>query len=191
MTYMQKLDAGEDFEANLHATYGPETEKGYPVELDLSVDLNHRMKDGWRLSISGGLRIKSCEKLGLVPVVTGGQCLDNVVKYLDRCGLVCHTWNSIVPIWREWHLNDCHAGTPKQDACIKAYRKGHPERPWNYEENCKELKRNGLLEDKSYLVFGRPYMYGTANLFREIPHKILLELCSLLDSGLFIYRKEQ
>ena len=102
MTYLQKLDAGEDFEAKRHATYGPETEKGYPVKLDMYVELNHRMKDGWCLSISGGLRIKACEKLGLVPVETGGQCLDNVVKYLDRCGLVCPTWNSIVPIWREW-----------------------------------------------------------------------------------------
>ena len=190
MTYLQKLVAGEDFEAKLHATYGPETEKGYPVELDMSVELNHRRKDGWCLSISGGLRIKACEKLGLVPVETGGQCLDNVVKYLDRCGLVCPTWNSIVPIWREWHLNDFRPGTPKQEACIKAYRKDHPERPWNSEENCREVKRHGLLEDKSYLVSGRPYRYGTAHLFREIPHKILWELCGYCDGGLLIYRKE-
>ena len=104
---------------------------------------------------------------------------------------MCPTWNSIVPIWREWHINYCRPGTPKQEACIKAYRKDHPERPWNYEENCRELKRHGLFEDKSYLVLGRPYMYGTAYLFREIPHKILWELCGLLDSGLLIYRKEQ
>ena len=78
----------------------------------------------------------------------------------------------------------------KQEACIKAYRKDHPERPWNYEENCRELKRHGLLEDKSYLVLGRPYRYGTAHLFREIPHKILWELCGYCDGGLLIYRKE-
>jgi hypothetical protein len=187
MTFIQKLNSKESFVANLSATYGPETENGYPVELDLSVELNYN--DGWRLSIVGGLRIKACEKLGLVPAYTGGQCLDNVVKYLYRCGLVCPTWNSIVPIWREWHLNDMRPGTPKQEACIKAYRKDHPERPWNYEENCQELKKHGLLEDKSYLVHGRPYRYATGHLFREIPHEILLELCILCDRGLEIHRR--
>ena len=190
MTYLQKLEAGEDFEAKLHTTYGPQTEKGYPVELDVSVALNHRRKDGWCLSIMGGLRIKACEKLGLSPVNTGGQCLDSAVRFLDESGLVCPALDQMVPIWREWHLNYCRAGTKKQEDCIRAYRNKHPDKPWDYDDNCRELKRCGLFEDKSYLVLGRPYRYGTGQLFREIPHEILWELCGLCDSGLVIYRKE-
>lgn len=188
MTYIQKLEAGEGFEADLHATYGPETEKGYLVELDVSVQLES-MKDGWRLSMWGGLNIKSCEKLGLVPANTGGQCLDSAVEYLDRSGLFCPTLNQMVPIWKEWHLNDAHAGTERQDAFLDEYRKAHPGERLEYEKAREILQENGVLEDDQYLVDGKPYEYGTKWMFRQIPHEILLELCGLCDSGLVIYRK--
>jgi len=187
--YVKKLNAKEDVNAELHATFGPETEKGFPVDLKVHVRLNHRKEDGWRLSISCDMIIKACEKLGLIPINAGGQCLDDAVEYLDRCGLVCPTLSKIVPIWKEWHLNDTHSGTPKQEACIDAYLEAHPDRKYDYDDICKMLKRRGLFEDVSYLVSGEPYRYGSSHLFRQIPHEILLELCGLCDSGLIIYGK--
>lgn len=190
MTFTEKMNAGEDFVANLFANYGPHTEKGYPVELNLRVELSHKGKErGYRLSIMADLKVKECESLGLRYINTGGQCLDNAAEHLKTCGLQCKALDAIIPIWKEWHLNDMHAGSPAQEEYLKAYNKAHPgEIRGDYDKECELLKRKGLLVDKKCIVNGKPYKFGTGWLFREIPHKILLELCGILDGGMSIIK---
>jgi hypothetical protein len=40
-------------------------------------------------------------------------------------------------VWDSWHLNDLHAGTPKQEAVLKGLN-------GDYSQNCGVLKRAGL-----------------------------------------------
>lgn len=185
MSFVERLSNGEDIDVRLDASWGPDTEFGEPVMLDVTVSLKNGDR-GYRLSMCAGLVIKQCSKLGLKSVNTGGQCLDNAVEYLAECGLRCATMEDMVPIWREWHLNDMHSGTEAQDACLDEYRKANPGWRYDYDEACNILKRHDMYEDKNYLVDGKPYRYGTGHLFREIPQDVLEELCSLLDKGLKI-----
>ena len=191
MTYEEKLDGNEDIVANLTATWGPETERGYPVDLRIEVDLRWKDGCGYCLSCGGGLTIKGCNGLGLKPISTCGQCLDDSVKYLAESGLRCRTLEKIVPIWKRWHLNDMNAGTVRQSECIRRHKEEHPEWRFDYDLTCKILKEHGLYEDEQYLVDGKPYKYGEGGLFHEIPHEILLELVGILEETMSIEKKEK
>lgn len=181
MTYMTMLGHGEGFRAELKGAWGEETEFGRLVQLKIDVELR-KDPEGFSLSICAGLLIKECEKYGLKAIETGGQCIDSVIVYLAENGLYCQTLEKIEPIWKKWHLNDCHAGTERQDACLDEYRKAHPGERLEYDKAREILQKNGILEDDQYLVDGKPYEYGTKWLFREIPQEVLRRLCRLLDS---------
>lgn len=183
MTNIEKLRSGGDIFVKKHADWGPETERGPLVELEIEVSLRHNdKKEDYCLSICGNLLIKECKKLGLEPIDTGGQCEGVIVQYLADSGLRCRALEKVIPIWKEWHLNDCHAGTVAQDKCLEAYKAANPDWNWDYDNACKVLRQKDLCEDKQYLVGGKPYKYGSAWLFRKIPQNVLEELCGILDS---------
>lgn len=194
MTYLEKLKSGQDVVAKIFATWGPQTEFGNPVKLSLDVRILRKGGNAdYSLSICGGLKIKKCDKLGLKPVNTGGQCQDSMVSYLADSGLKCSALDKIIPIWNEWHLNDCVAGTERQEKCLKNYKRAHPDWNWDYDGACRILREYDLFEDKQHIVNGEPYQYGTAWLLRKIPNEILEELCGILDSEFTIetIKKEQ
>ena len=39
-------------------------------------------------------------------ILMGGQCLDELAKYID-----CPLFKEIYRLWKNYHLNDMHAGT--------------------------------------------------------------------------------
>ena len=47
--------------------------------------------------------------------VCGGQCLDEVAKYVKS-----DKFKKIYRLWKQYHLNDMHAGTEKQEEALKA-----------------------------------------------------------------------
>ena len=47
--------------------------------------------------------------------VCGGQCLDEVAKYVKS-----DKFKKIYRLWKQYHLNDMHAGTEKQEEVLKA-----------------------------------------------------------------------
>lgn len=189
MSWLDKCRNRKPFRAGLCATWGPDTEFGAPVRLDVDVELANDEQDHLELHIMAGLDVKSCRKLGLTSTNMGGQCLDDAVQHLGRCGLRCEALESMVPIWKDWHLNCMHAGTPRQDACIDEYRRRHPDWRYDFTEACGILARVGLCEDDEYLVDGIPYAYGSSWLYREIPDDVLESLGRILDSGLEIVKK--
>lgn len=191
MTYDEKLEYQEDIVRNFSADWGPKTERGYPVELKLDVELRWKDGNGYVLSCCADLVIKGSEKLGLKPINAGGQCLDGAVAALNACGLRCRTLDKIVPFWKKWHLNDTHAGTERQDEVLDQYKKEHPDWRYDYDKACEILKEHDLYEDKQYLVDGEPYKYGHKWLFREIPHEILLEIVDILEETMSIEKKEK
>lgn len=186
MTYHEELENNKDMVGHFSAYWGPWTERGYPVNLKLDVELHWKYGKGYGLSCCADLVIRESEKLGLKPINAGGQCLDEAVAALAACGLRCRMLEKIVPIWKKWHLNAMHAGTERQDEVLDQYKKEHPDWRYNYYSAREILKMHDLYEDKQYLVDGKPYEYGSRWLFREIPHKILLELVDALDETISI-----
>lgn len=97
--------------------------------------------------------------------VLGGQCLDCLVPYLKGDG----TFDKVYRLWKAHHLNDMHAGTPKQEAAVEEYLKDHD---YDYGEVCNYLESIGLLEDGEY-------RYGSSWLYKAIPEDDLKEIKKL------------
>ena len=76
---------------------------------------------------------------------------------------------AIRSIWERWHLNDFHAGTPKQEKFIRQWKKTHS---YGYQSACEALEEANLLYDNGY-------KYGTSWLKEKVPLLVLKYLFSL------------
>ncbi len=105
-------------------------------------------------------------------IVCGGQCLEEVCAYFPQN----ETAQTILKIWREWHLNDMKAGSPAQEAFLKAnpVKAAYPVS--HYDAACAALEAAGLLVDENCIHNGKPYRYGSAWLKAEIPADIVAEI---------------
>ena len=91
-----------------------------------------------------------------------GQCIDELKAFSDIKDV-----DKFIDVWEEYHLNDLHAGTPEQeDALDKEFGKNYPD----YAIQCAYLKEIGLYEVE---LNGKPYKYGHAWLFEEVPQDVL------------------
>lgn len=73
-------------------------------------------------------------------------------------------WNKLLYIWQNHHLNDLHAGTPKQEAALK--KKFGGVNANRYEEQVAYLKSIDLYDDNGY-------KFGTGWLRTEVPESAL------------------
>tara|TARA_R100001244_G_C5086246_1_gene115248 strand:+ start:55 stop:522 length:468 start_codon:yes stop_codon:yes gene_type:complete len=109
-------------------------------------------------------------------LITCGQCINTINQYLKDNKL----FNCIYEIWKEYHLNDLTAGSPKQEKFVKKLltsdRDGYR---FRYEEICKRLDQADLLTDNSYLHNGKPYRYGSAWLKTKIPSEVQKQIRTL------------
>lgn len=82
--------------------------------------------------------------------------------------------------WEEWHLNDMRAGSPAQQAHLKA----HPitDRLNYYDAACASLAAAGLNPDPGHLIDGKPYRYGSRWLAEPVPEDVLQFLAALPDN---------
>ena len=103
------------------------------------------------------------------PAIYWGQCLDSAQKELNIKNPVMI---EIVRLWRRWHCNDLHAGTPRQEKLVKEYTKTHK---YDYTEVCKFLEENNLLYDNDY-------KYGSAWLKESISADDLEAIKALLEN---------
>ena len=97
--------------------------------------------------------------------VCGGQCLDTIAKYIKN-----PTFKKIHGFWKQYHLNDMHAGTVRQEEALDAA--GLTEYANNYRKCCDYLESIGLLVDDGY-------KFGTGWLKRDIPAEDLEEIKKL------------
>lgn len=194
MKYLDKLKKGEEISCKKSATFGPKTEFGYPLKLDITINLSKKpsVEDGdnqYRLSIVGELKIKSSENLGLHAIESGGQCEDQIRDSLKSCGLVCKSFDMLYPIWKRWHLNDMTKGSPKQEKCLEEYYARYPDASRFFEDECEILKMKKIFVDKSYKIGGKPYEYGSRWLTTKIPEDVLRNLCKVMESDFEIHKK--
>lgn len=102
---------------------------------------------------------------------SAGQIQDCLEDLVPGNGWTQEMVDEFLNIWREWHLNDMVAGSPRQMAFLRDYR---AENGWNgYEEECRALAEAGLLEDEEHLIEGKPYKYGTSWMKKELPAEVL------------------
>lgn len=114
----------------------------------------------------------------------GGQCLDIIAEYREQLDDI-DTFDLLYSLWEEWHLNSLKAGTPEQEAAVKAWEaEGNV---YDYSAACDMLKEKGLYEvNFTGISVGRrynnePYKYGTGWIVREIPGNVLIQIEHLLS----------
>jgi len=107
-----------------------------------------------------------------------GQCLDDINKHRKELRDT-KLWDTIYRLWKEYHLNDMHAGTKEQEAEVNKYLE-ETGKVYDYIDVCNHLKDVGLYEVQ---VNGNPYRYGSSWLYWEIPEDDL----NLIKSIITIY----
>ena len=101
-----------------------------------------------------------------------GQCLDEIAMFLQNPKFI-----TIHKLWKKYHLNDMHAGTPEQEQLVDDYFKAE-HKNYNYDEAKKVLEDNNMLTVK--LPDGTDYTYGTGWLYEPIPEEDLNTIVKLL-----------
>lgn len=107
----------------------------------------------------------------------GGQAFDDVLATVP--GLKDNeVYMKLYKLWKEYHLNDLHAGTMKQEGYLRAYEKWHGVKldASNYDKACEVLKEAGLFEDEGV-------KYGHSWVTWEIPGPAVEEIKELLGGG--------
>lgn len=85
-------------------------------------------------------------------------------------------------IWQEWHLNDMVAGSPAQEAHLKANPVQYQHPQSHYEKALEVLTEAGLQPDPNHIHNGKPYSYGSAWLRKEVPAKVVEWLLALPEA---------
>ena len=116
-------------------------------------------------------------------IESGGQnieCIEAILPQLSgkREALI----EAMLPIWKKWHLNDMHAGTPEQEKVIHDHFSRYP----GYDKACELLKLYDLYEvpytgwTSSGYAKNIKYKYGHGWLVRVLPHRLESALKQLL-----------
>ena len=106
-------------------------------------------------------------------IVMGGQCFEELAKYVKN-----PLFKEIYRLWKNYHLNDMHAGTVEQEEAIEAW-KAEGNR-YDYSAVCEYLKSINLYEVEHE---GKPYKYGHGWLYIEIPEKDLNLIKKIIETG--------
>lgn len=95
-------------------------------------------------------------------------------------------------IWDRWHLNDMRAGSPAQEAYLRAHPVQYEYPTSHYAAACKALDEAGLNPDQNYMVSQGnkstqkaelvPCTYGQQWLFEAVPTKVIDFLVSLPET---------
>ena len=126
----------------------------------ITMELRHNEKNLPVLSICGEVRGHMY-----------GQCLDSIKACKKGDKFNYNLFNKLYRLWKKYHLNDMHAGTPTQEKCLKQTKDTHK---YDYKICCDILQENNILYDNGY-------KYGTAWLYRNIPNSALEEIAALFE----------
>ena len=105
-------------------------------------------------------------------IVCGGQCLGEMAKIIKD-----PKFQKIHEVWKKWHLNGMHAGTPEQEAKIEWWKSlGNK---YDYDKVCEMLKKCGLYEvEFTGKTVGKvydhePYKYGHGWIINDLPDEVV------------------
>lgn len=138
------------------------------------VELNLKDKEDGKLVFSAVGNVKTANRRGWT---SSGQCLDTIEEHkADMLPELKPLWNTVYRLWKTYHLNDMHAGTPEQDKAVEEWKAAGNE--YDYSKVCEYLKSIGIYEVD---LNGEPYKYGHAWLYEPIPEKDLNLINAIMD----------
>ncbi len=149
-----------------------ENSKSKCNEVTVEIDLN-KNKDGLPvLSICGNVWNRNH-----TDIICGGQCLDTLKEYLGGN----ETFDFLYDMWKKHHLNDMHAGTPKQEEAVRhAKEVGLLPKHYDYGKACQYLKDANLFTDT---YDGQEVKYGHSWLYYPIPESDLRKIEHFMEKG--------
>lgn len=121
-------------------------------------------------------------------IIRGGQCLDFIAEYRNQFTPANRElFDLLYDLWKKYHLNGMHAGTPIQEAFIAGLKAMGFK--YEYGQACAMLKDAGLYEvEFTGKTVGRmydhePYRYGSAWVVDDLPGDVLLKVEHLIMTG--------
>lgn len=121
-------------------------------------------------------------------IIMGGQCLDYIAEYRDQLTPANRDlFDTLYDLWKKYHLNGMHAGTPKQEAAIHEWEAAGNR--YDYRAVCKMLKERGLYEVKftgktiGRMYHNELYKYGHGWVVNDLPGDVLLKVEHLIMTG--------
>ena len=113
-------------------------------------------------------------------IYCGGQCLDTIAEYVKT-----PLFKEIYKLWKIYHLNGTHAGTPEQEKAIEEWKKAGNQ--YDYTAACEYLKRINLYE-VNYTGWSinrhynnAPYKYGHGWIIEELPADIVKRVKEIME----------
>jgi len=119
-------------------------------------------------------------------IICGGQCLEEIKKHRAQLEDK-ELFDEVYRLWKAYHLNGMHAGTPEQEAAVKEYT--NTGNKYEYTAVCNYLKCRGLYEinftGKSCGRYynNELYRYGTAWIIDDIPGGDLLRIEHIITAN--------
>lgn len=131
----------------------------HPVEITVELREHKELKNG-ELSMVGRVWLPSRRDTAL-----GGQCEWSIDPALLQPEFR-ERFIEIRGVWDRWHLNDMNAGSPAQEAALRAK---FPKDSGSYELHIAYLKEIGIYNDPDL----DGYKYGSKWLREELPQEVL------------------
>lgn len=121
-------------------------------------------------------------------ILCGGQCLDTIAIFRKQLSPANRDlFDLLHDLWKKYHLNGMHAGTPEQEAAIHEWEAAGNR--YDYKAACKMLKERGLYEVKftgktvGRMYHHEPYKYGHGWVVNDLPGDVLLKVEHLIMTG--------
>jgi hypothetical protein len=108
--------------------------------------------------------------------IMGGQCLDTIAERLPELKNN-PKYNTILDLWKKYHLNSMNAGTREQSAAIEEEAQRQGVKWLEYTKACDYLKSINLYEVEHE---GKPYKYGHDWIYYAIPSDDLQKIENLI-----------
>lgn len=116
--------------------------------------------------------------------IWGGQCLDMIAHVSQQMTERNRkTFRTLYGLWKNWHLNSMHAGTPEQEAAVKEWEAAGNR--YDYDKACAMLNEIGLYEIPfTGKTVGRKYknelyQYGHGWVVNDLPESVIEEIEAL------------
>lgn len=131
----------------------------HPVEITVELREHKDLQNG-ELAMTARVWLPSRRDIEM-----GGQCYDSIDETLLEPEFRSR-FVELREVWRRWHLNGMNAGSPAQEAALRAK---FPKDSGSYELHVAYLKEIGIYNDPAL----DGYSYGSKWLREELPQEVL------------------